>query len=328
MRPASQDRAPSLRPRGRDGVFEEPRLSPEEIQSFRATVYEHYRRFGRDMPWRKTRDPYRILVSEVMLQQTQVRRVLVKYEEFLRAFPTIRSLAEASPARVVDAWLGLGYNRRALALHRLARIVVARGGEIPREPEELQALPGVGPATAGAVAAYAFDRPAVFVETNIRTVFIHHFFPSRRSVSDREILPLVAQTLDQANPREWYWALMDYGASLKSRAANPSRRSAHYRRQAPFEGSHRQLRGRILRATASGGAIPLRELASSLGVNPAYLAAAVHELADEGFLSVDRVVRLAEERPLASPSGPDSQENDARGEAARVPADSPEEAFD
>jgi A/G-specific adenine glycosylase len=174
------------------------------MKSFRRTVYDHYRKHYRPMPWRDTRDPYRILVSEIMLQQTQVSRVLEKYKEFIRRFPTMRRLGRAPLADVLAAWQGLGYNRRALALKRLAAEVAARyGGHLPADREALESLPGIGEATAGAIMAYAFNEPAVYIETNIRTVYIHHFFKDRAGVRDEELVPYIEKTLDRENPREW-----------------------------------------------------------------------------------------------------------------------------
>jgi A/G-specific adenine glycosylase len=224
-------------------------LRAEQVCEFRERVYDYYRSHGRDLPWRNTDDPYRILVSEIMLQQTQVARVIGKYEGFIRAFPDIESVACAPLRDILTLWQGLGYNRRALALKRSAHIVVVHhGGRIPSSIELLKALPGIGGVTAHAICIFAFSQPAVFIETNIRAVFIHHFFRNSTDVKDGEILPLVAQTLDPENPRIWYYALMDYGVALKKRHGNPSRRSARYRRQSPFEGSTRQIRGMILQA--------------------------------------------------------------------------------
>lgn len=182
-----------------------------------------------------------------MLQQTQVSRVLVKYEEWLNAFPDLPSLAAASLSTVLSMWQGMGYNRRAQSLKRLAEIVCAEhGGILPRDQAALRALPGVGPSTAGAVAAFAFGVPHPFIETNIRAVYLHHFFPDQTDVADRDLLPLVDATLDREDPRTWYYALMDYGVMLKSSHPNPSRRSRHHVRQSPFAGSNRQLRASVV----------------------------------------------------------------------------------
>jgi len=200
------------------------------------------------LPWRKTKNPYRILVSEVMLQQTQVDRVVPKYKEFLKAFPDFEALGTGSQTQVYAVWQGLGYNRRALFLKELGEIVhYVYGGTFPKDVKELEKLPGIGHYTARAIAVFAYGKPEVFIETNIRRVFIHHFFKDRADVHDSEILPLVEKTLDQKNPREWYWALMDYGSSLSKSIENPNRQSAHYAKQKPFSGSDRQMRGLIVK---------------------------------------------------------------------------------
>lgn len=184
-----------------------------------------------------------------MLQQTQAERVVPKYVRFTRAFPTVESLARASLRRVLKFWSGLGYNRRALALQQLATEVVERfNGRLPDQLHRLLELPAIGPYTASAVRVFAFGHPEVMIETNIRAVFIHHFFPKRKRIADNQLAPLVEQTLDRSDPRQWYEALMDYGAWLKKEVANPGRRSRHYVRQKNFGGSNRQLRGTLIRA--------------------------------------------------------------------------------
>lgn len=224
--------------------------SKTKIRSFRKTIYAHYRAHGRHaLPWRKTTNPYRILVSEIMLQQTQVSRVKEKYSLFLKKFPTAKALAAAPLKAVMAAWSGMGYNRRALALKRAAKIIVAEyNGKIPDTFDALVALPGVGESSAGGVLAFAYNIPWPYVETNIRTAFIHFFFKNRNNVTDNELRPLIEQALDRKNPRLWYSALMDYGVMLKSKYPNPSRRSAHHIVQSRFEGSDRQARGMIIRA--------------------------------------------------------------------------------
>ena len=261
------------------------KLSPREIRLFRQRIYAHYRTNGRALPWRRTHDPYKILVSELMLQQTQVKRVGEKYKKFLLRFPAIESLAHAPLHAVLEQWQGLGYNRRALALKRLANIIVDHyRGRIPRTIDALKALPGVGAATAGAVAAFAFDKPVVFIETNIRSVFIHFFFQDGKSVKDSEILPLLAQTLDVKRPRDWYYALMDYGAMLKERQTNPNRRSAHYTKQSPFEGSLRQVRGMILRTLVKQPAISEPALVKAINRDAVMVRQALKQLRTEGFI--------------------------------------------
>lgn len=224
----------------------------EDAISFRAFLMRWYAANGRHkLPWRLpepdgTFDPYKIMVSELMLQQTQVKRVMPKYHEFLTKFPTASSLARADLADVLRSWQGLGYNRRAKYLWQAAKII-HRNSEFPATEAALIALPGIGKNTAGAILAYAFNRPAVFVETNIRTVFLHHVFRDKQNVSDVAILDAAASTIDAGNPREFYWALMDYGKHLKTVAGNVNMRSRHYVKQSVFQGSQRQIRGRVLR---------------------------------------------------------------------------------
>ena len=261
------------------------KLSLQQIRRFQKLIYDHYRRNGRALPWRKHRNPYRILLSELMLQQTQVARVIEKYRQFLHRFPDIESVVRAPLRAILEQWQGLGYNRRALALKNLVVICVDRHeGRIPSTIEALKALPGVGAATAGAVCAFAFNKPAVFVETNIRTVFIHHFFQDREGVTDSEILPLVEQTLDAKQPRQWYYALMDYGVALKERHVNPSRRSAHYTKQSPFEGSLRQVRGMILRALVKQPGISEPALVKEINRDAEMVRHCLRQLRTEGFI--------------------------------------------
>lgn len=212
-------------------------------------MWQHYHGKGRhDLPWRKTKDPYRILVSELMLQQTQVERVVPKYRAFLRAFPTARRLAAAPLRDVLRAWQGLGYNRRAKFLHQAAQAVAAEHkGGFPKDEAGLRNLSGVGPYTAGAIMAFANNEPVVLIETNVRQVFLHHFFRNKTGVSDTKILKRVEKTLPMENSREWYWALMDYGAYLKQQYGNVNHRSKHYKKQSKFTGSDRQIRGAIVR---------------------------------------------------------------------------------
>jgi A/G-specific adenine glycosylase len=264
---------------------EEGALSPDGVVAFRQIIYRHFQRHGRDFPWRRTDDPYQILVSEIMLQQTQVERVACWYGPFLTAFPDLASLAQAPVHAILRVWQGLGYNRRALSLKRLARRVVEEfGGRIPDSMEVLSALPGVGPSTAGALAAFAFNQPAVFLETNIRRVFLHFFFPSATGIKDRQLLPLIGQTLDSTCPRLWYYALMDYGARLKTQASNANRRSAHYRKQSPFENSDRQIRSRILQLLLNNSALHQERVEEAGGQRPARVRRIIRQLVAEGFL--------------------------------------------
>lgn len=262
-------------------------LSDRAVAAFRERVYAHYRDHGRhDLPWRRTCDPYAILVSEVMLQQTQVSRVAPYYEEWMERFPTPEALVAAPLEAVLRMWQGLGYNRRAVALVRAAgEIVSVYGGSMPREREALLALPGVGPATAAGVLAFAFGEPDLYLETNVRAVFLHEFFADAEGVPDRAILPLLEQTLERDDPRTWYWALLDYGAHLKRVHPNPSRRSRHHVRQSPFEGSHRQLRARLLRAVMELPGSTSEQLAAGFGEDVDRAEGALAGLVREGFLA-------------------------------------------
>jgi len=223
-------------------------LSKRQFQAFRDQIWDFYHDHGRDLPWRHSPAPYQVFISEIMLQQTQVSRVLVKYADWMEVFPDFEPLASASVAELLAAWQGLGYNRRALWLQRAAQAVVGEyAGRLPGDPAELVKLPGIGPNTAGSIAAFAYETPTVFIETNIRRVFIHEFFADRDDVADVELRPLIEATLDREHPREWYYALMDYGAYLAKHVPNPNRRSKHYNVQSKFEGSLRQIRGEVLR---------------------------------------------------------------------------------
>ena len=250
-------------------------------------VYAYYRRHARLFPWRETKNPYRILVSEVMLQQTQTERVVGKYEKFIARFPSFSTLADASLQSVFKAWQGLGYNRRAVSLKETAvRVIEEHDGILPKDLNALMKLPGIGRSTAGAILAFAYGIPVAFIETNIRRVFIHFFFSEREDVKDSEILPLVEQTLDRENPRDWYYALMDYGAMLKTKLPNPNRKSAHYTRQAPFEGSNRQIRGMILKLLLSLGPLREGELIGKLNREPSRVHTILHEMQREEFIQI------------------------------------------
>ncbi|MCA9325917.1 A/G-specific adenine glycosylase [Candidatus Saccharibacteria bacterium] len=218
-------------------------------RQFVDTVWQFWRKEGRhDLPWRQTTDPYRILVSEVMLQQTQVERVIPKYRVFMKRWGSARALARAPLAEVIKAWQGLGYNSRAKRLRECAEVVVSEyQGHFPADYGALKALPGIGPYTAGAVMAFAFNKPAPIIETNIRSVYLHHFFADATDVPDEAIMALVTRTLATENPREWYWALMDYGVYIKKTFGNPNSRSKNFAKQSRFVGSDRQIRGAIVR---------------------------------------------------------------------------------
>ncbi len=238
-----------------------------DVRRCEDAVWAYYEKHGRhDLPWRLqdskgSFNPYFIMVSEIMLQQTQVGRVIPKYEQFLARFPDVQSLAAAPLADVLVAWSGLGYNRRAKFLWQAARMVVDDfAGTFPETVGELVKLPGIGINTAGAIAAYAFDRPVTFIETNVRTVLIHHFFADQDDITDKQLLPLLQQIMDnivadaipERSSRTWHWALMDYGTYLKQTVGNMNRQSKTYAKQSTFNGSKRQIRGQVLRLLSEG----------------------------------------------------------------------------
>ncbi len=239
--------------------------SSERLGEFTETVWSRGRELYRDLPWRNTFDSYAILLSEVMLQQTQVSRVLGRWEQWLEAFPTVVDLAAAPLPPVLELWQGMGYNRRALNLKRCAEEVVATyGGEIPRDKKALLALPGIGPSTSAGVRIFAFQQPDIYLETNVRAVFIHEFFGEHEVVSDKDLVPLVDATCpDDERARDWYYALLDYGAYLKKNTVNPTRKSRQYTRQSKFEGSHRQKRAYLLRCVIDD-VLTSEELAETL----------------------------------------------------------------
>lgn len=235
--------------------------------SFKKTVMAYYRKHKRDLPWRRTKNPYHILISEVMLQQTQATRVIEPYTRFIERFPTIASLAEASFKDVFAYWNGLGHNRRARYLKNAAETIVRdHGGTMPGSRIVLESLPGVGAYTAGAILTFAFEKKELLIETNIRTVFIHFFFDGKRTISDAELLPYIERTLPRRGFREWWNALMDYGAMLKRMKKNAGSRSAHYVKQTAFRGSRRELRGQILKTLLREPKMDKRALAKQLRV--------------------------------------------------------------
>jgi A/G-specific adenine glycosylase len=283
-----------------------PGFAPEELEAFRARVREQGVELYRDLPWRRTQDPYEIWISEVMLQQTQVSRVDGRWQRWLARFGSVAELARADAADVLDEWQGLGYNRRALAVHRAAQAIVAAGGEFPRETSALTALPGIGPATAAGIRAFAFDLHGVYLETNVRTVMLHELFAGREGVADRELVPLVEATCppdggfaageygasgeDVADdPRSWYYAMLDYGAYLKRTVPNPSRRSSGHAKQSRFEGSRRQKRAALVRALlarregASMDALVAAVVSEGIELDRALAAEILADLAAEGF---------------------------------------------
>ncbi len=271
------------------------KLDDRDIVLFKEQVYNYFREHGRRFAWRETRDPYHILVSEFMLQQTQTTRVINVYPRFLHRFPDFQTLSQASTSDVLSQWQGLGYNRRALALRETARQVTrVHGGQLPSDREALTTLPGVGKYTAAAIRVFAFEQPEVLIETNIRTVIIHHFFPQEEQIKESELLPLIEATLDASSPRTWYYALMDYGAMLKKQD-NAARRSSRYRRQSAFAGSRREARSILLRTLLDTGITRKSDLVRQVDGWSARFDDALQTLCRDGLVYSDRgTLRIAD----------------------------------
>lgn len=262
-------------------------VTQKQIIDFQNHILAYYTQKGRIFAWRTTNNPYHILVSEIMLQQTQTDRVIPKYEAFLKEFPTIEALAQAPLRAVLSLWQGLGYNRRGMALHQAAKIIAEKyEGKIPECPQTLDLLPGIGPYTAGAVCAFAFNRATPIIETNIRSVFIHFFFQGLTKIHDNDILQLVEKTLYKQDPRSWYYALMDYGAMLKKKTKNPNKKSAHYATQSKFEGSDRQIRGAVIRLLTKHIALPKETIILQLGAEVARTEKILESLCTEGLIEM------------------------------------------
>jgi len=225
---------------------------------FQKEILEYYRANKRLMAWRDISNPYKIFISEMMLQQTQVERVKVKYKEFITKFPNTKSVASAEKNEVLKVWQGLGYNRRALFIKKACeKIVTDYKGIFPKDSTALQTLPGIGPGTAGAILAFAYNEPVFFIETNIRSVLLYFFFKDQEKISDKILL----ETLEKAtpkdiSPRDWYYALYDYGTYLKKTLGKKKtalhKQSKHYNTQSKFEGSFRQKRAQVLRMILNG----------------------------------------------------------------------------
>lgn len=266
------------------------------MQAFRNYINNWYSVNGRThLPWRQNYHPYNVLVSELMLQQTQVERVIPKYLAFMEQFPDSKTLAAAPLKDVLIAWQGLGYNRRAKFLHKTAQAVEQNGGEFPIEYEKLLELPGVGPYTASAITAFSYDKPIRIIETNIRTVFIYHFFPDEQNITDKELFTLIDEALDTEHPRIWYSALMDYGSTLKRILPNPSRQSKHHTKQSTFKGSLRQTRGEILRILSTNAQLDLSDLFKQLkSEEKNHLVALEQLIKEELVLNDSGVIKLAE----------------------------------
>ncbi len=259
-------------------------LDEAEAEAFRDFIYQEASSCWRDLPWRHTEDAYAIMVSELMLQQTQVARVVPKFKAWMERFPDIESLAGAPVDEVLRLWSGLGYNRRALALHRASGIIVDEfHGKVPADETLLRSLPGIGIYTSRAILAFAFDKPTAFLETNIRTVFLKHIFPGETGVTDKALEAVAGDVLDTASPRRWYTALMDYGAELKRVEGNHSRRGAAYKKQAPFATSFRRVRGAVLKQLVEQKNVSIDELYAALPFSRENIEKCAAILVSEGF---------------------------------------------
>ncbi len=258
-------------------------LPPETIRAFRRKMLDFYRAHGRTLPFRQTADPYLITVSELMLQQTQVERVLPKYEAWVKRWPNWPSLAKADRRELLTMWSGLGYNRRAIYLGEMARVIMEKYfGVMPTDPDELCKLPGIGPYTSRAILIFAFDKPLITIDTNIRRVLIHELKlpPEINRLHLEQVAKLV---LPKGKSRVWHYALMDY-----SRIALPRRiaRIPSLSRQSTFQGSLRQIRGEIVRRLTSRPSIRLSTVAKALDRTLDDVRLAATALEKDGLVTV------------------------------------------
>ena len=262
-------------------------LSQQTIEAFRSNIWQYYEQNKRSFSWREEITPYRVVVSEIMLQQTQTDRVAKKFDEFIKQFPTFESLATAPFGEVLKYWKGLGYNRRALNLQKIAHIIHHEyAGNLPNDPEILVAFPGIGKATAASITCFTYNKPIAFIETNIRTIFIYFFFRNSIDVHDKALMPLIEKILDTRHPREWYYALMDYGVMLKKNVGNLCRLSKHYTKQSKFQGSDRQIRGIILQLLLDQPGIDEKVLLMHIQKDEERVKVILKELINEGFIKV------------------------------------------
>ena len=239
----------------------------------------------RDLPWRRTTDPYAVLVSEIMLQQTQVPRVVPRFDDWLSTWPDLESLAAAPLADVLQRWQGLGYNNRARRLQACAQAAVAAAApgaraELPRTPQGLRALPGVGPYTARAVLIFAHNDDLAAVDANVRRVLTHELgLPEE--LGQKEVQAIADAVLPRGRSRDWHNALMDYGSLVLTARSTGI---ASLSRQGAFEGSRRQKRARLLRCLLDQGPQPLAELAAALDLPPAEAADVLERLGRDGLV--------------------------------------------
>ena len=259
-------------------------LTPEKIQQVRRQILGYYRREGRNLPFRNTTDPYKIAVAEIMLQQTQVDRVVPKYATWVKKWPSWRALAKATNRELLTMWSGLGYNRRALYLGQMARTIIEQhSGVLPQDPDILRTLPGIGPYTSRAILIFAFNQPLVTIDTNIRRVLITKIgLP--HSISVIALEKIAQQILPPHRSRDWHNALMDYGAVvLTARKSGVKPLS----RQSKFAGSQRQIRGEIIRQLTTKKRINLASVSKKLGRSVDDVRTAAKGLADDRMICVD-----------------------------------------
>jgi len=308
-------------------------LDPAQIAAVREGLLAWFAANARNLPWRHTRDPYLILVSEIMLQQTQVDRVIPYYHTFLDRFPTVQDLAAGPTAEVIRLWSGLGYNRRAVNLQRTARAVVTdHGGVFPRDAAALRALPGIGPYTAGAIAAFAFEDDAAFIDTNMRRVLHRLFFGVDVPVllaSEKEILAVAAAVVPPGKGWVWNQALIEFGA-LQCTARKPAcvicplqatcraypaiqtalaelPRGVRKKQEPTFAGSNRYFRGRVIETlrelpSSADAGVSLRDL--GLQIRPDFTESDLPWLYKVVLgLRRDGLARVAEDAPTYDPSG-------------------------
>jgi A/G-specific adenine glycosylase len=269
-------------------LYNENGLTSEVISLFQKMIYYYYKNHKREFPFRENITPYTVLISEIMLQQTQTERVSEKYLQFINKFPDFSSLHAASIEEVLKEWKGLGYNRRAIALKRIADSVVKDyEGKLPDSIGILKSFPQIGHNTASSIITFAFNKPTAFIETNIRRVYIYFFFPNKSKINDKEIMSIVQNTIDIHDPREWYYALMDYGVMLKKTHPELNKRSIHYRKQVPFKGSNREIRGKILELLIKQGKMKIKNIQRVFdGKEQNKIMNILNQLKKEGFIEM------------------------------------------
>ncbi len=270
-------------------MYKKEGLTQEVIRTFQNIIYSYFKQYRRDFPFRNEINPYNVIISEIMLQQTQTNRVVEKFQQFIQKFPDFQSLASAPLNDVLKVWQGLGYNRRAVALKRIAeRVVNEFDGVLPADIDILKSFPQIGHNTASSIVAFAFNMPTFFIEVNIRRVYIYYFFPGKSSIKDSVIIPIVRITLDSSNVRKWYYALTDYGVMLKKTHPELNKRSAHYRKQSKFKGSRREIRGKILKLLIASSSLTEAEIFKELKINSKKLKEILNLLIKEGFIKQEK----------------------------------------